>query len=450
MLYLENRSMKSVLLFALLCSGSFAADEPVTAAPSDPDVPLRGQLEIARRGNLIEHISPEMPDNIADAVRDTIEQAIGDALAVPPDDSHKWFITLVAMPGCKPCESLRYDFMHSEHLKPWVAYGTDGRVDHKNSWAHFTIVQSTDATQSWRFTKFKPRAFPTLIIQPPFNGSFGNPSTMVGLWEGYDGDANELNKEMREAIVRYVAKVAPQHIQWKASQSASTASPEGGIAQGFVSTYGRDPPVAPPSILPPPQPGQATIPPGPSHASMEELLVAIPEADLAFLREQVSKKATLEEAKSAWADKKYAEKSAALDAKLKELEEKAKRVFPPPVEPAPNLPTPDRDGHTVVPTDPTPARDTLIGAGLVLGIPLSVVVGIVVVGLLIVRAIRKKNDLPPALPSPIPQTMDSINLQVERAVVAATKDLDIRAAQRVINQLVPGGTHSPPPQPPVS
>jgi hypothetical protein len=58
--------------------------------------------EILRRGNSVEHVAGVQAD------AETVSLA---ALAPPPDDSHKWFITLVQQHGCKPCAKLREKFL---------------------------------------------------------------------------------------------------------------------------------------------------------------------------------------------------------------------------------------------------------------------------------------------------------------------------------------------------
>mgnify|MGYP000305325601 CR=1 FL=1 len=63
----------------------------------------------------------------------------------PADDSHKWFISVLATKNCRYCDNLKRDFATSDHLKPFVDV-----EDHTQSWAHFNVYSNDDATQAWR------------------------------------------------------------------------------------------------------------------------------------------------------------------------------------------------------------------------------------------------------------------------------------------------------------
>jgi hypothetical protein len=221
------------------------------AAEPDKDVPWKAQAEIARRGPLVERV-----DGIQDA-NDPIA-AITAAMQPPADDSHKWLFTLVTMKNCQWCAKLRSDFENDPKLKSWV-----DTKDYTKSWAHWQVVQIEDQSQAWRWKDFKPSQFPTLIVQPPVNGSWGDPHTIVYVRQGYLAPA-DLDAGIRKAIQLYAAKTFPQRMAWEAKQGAAPlASISGGFQQGGAEQSGGwNPPVTPPTPLPPlPNMSPQTYPP---------------------------------------------------------------------------------------------------------------------------------------------------------------------------------------------
>jgi hypothetical protein len=157
------------------------------------DVPDIAVAEIHRRGDSVEHVTP-----YAEAADEPLE-----ALAPPADDSHKWYITLIVQKGCAPCELLKSDFARSPHLQAFVDV-----EDHAKSWAHYNVYSLDDQTQQWRWRKIRLSGTPTIIIQPPRNGSFGNTKTVVWQQSGYSGNPEVLAAKLRAAIVAYAQKVA--------------------------------------------------------------------------------------------------------------------------------------------------------------------------------------------------------------------------------------------------
>lgn len=215
------------------------------AQDADKDVSWKAKAEILRRGPMVERV------NGFESNDDTI--LVAEALAPPADDSNKWNLTLVTTKNCKYCEQLRGDLENAPSLQAWV-----NTKDYTKSWYHYQVVQIEDQSQAWRWKDFKPKSFPTLIVQPPFDQSWGDPHTIVMLKEGYDGKAEKLAAEMRASIDKYVKKVKPQRAAWKATHSLlAQAKPAGGMEQ----TGGWNPPVTPPSVLPSPQYTPQTVPP---------------------------------------------------------------------------------------------------------------------------------------------------------------------------------------------
>ncbi len=212
------------------------------AAAADKDVPWRAATEIARRGPLVERIN-----GIADA-SDSMS-ALALAMQPPEDDSYKWLFTLVTTRNCQWCEQARRDFENDPKLKAWV----DTR-DYSKSWAHWQVVQIEDQSQAWRWKDFRPTSFPTLIVQPPVNGSWGDPHTIVFAQQGYLKPA-ELDAAIRAAIQKYAAKAYPRRMVWQANETAARPP----LTQaGFEQVRGAEqpgggwnPPVTPPSPLPP-------------------------------------------------------------------------------------------------------------------------------------------------------------------------------------------------------
>lgn len=228
--------MKCLLKMFLLvvCHSSFAA-------AAEKDVPRIAEAEIARRGSLVERVNGIQSESNGSS-------AIALAMQPPPDDSFKWLFTLVTTKNCKWCEQLRRDFETDSKLKSWV-----DTKDYTRSWAHWQVVQIEDQSQTWRWKDFKPTSFPTLIVQPPVNGSWGDPHTIVFVRQGYLKPA-ELDAAIREAIQHYSTKLYPRRLSWATRPTVDRPSP---ILTGIEAEQrddhagGWNPPVAPPSPLPP-------------------------------------------------------------------------------------------------------------------------------------------------------------------------------------------------------
>lgn len=174
-----------MLLACLLVAPLFAGE---------PEVDLD---EILRRGDYVEHIGPWGNDD-----------AVVRALAPPADDSHKWFVTVINAPfKCDPCNKLKADLRESKWLKALVDVS-----DQSKSWAHFNAYSAGDETQMFRFRGIKIHGYPTVIVQPPRNGEYGKPSTVVYQHAGYTGD-KELATEIVSAIKRYVRALTKESRQ---------------------------------------------------------------------------------------------------------------------------------------------------------------------------------------------------------------------------------------------
>lgn len=233
-----------------------------SAAEKERNVSWQAQAEIARRGALVENIAGiQSPDDAA--------SAIAAAMQPPADDSHKWHLTLVVTRSCQWCERARRDFETDEKLRAWV----DAK-DYTKSWAHWQIVQIEDKSQEWRWKDFRPTAFPALILQPPANGSWGDPHTIVFARQGYLAPAT-LDAALRQAIQAYASKAFPRHLAWTNAGGHQQASGERGQRQ----PAGVNPPAPAPAPLAPlpvePNPSYPSIPPqGPTTESSLAILLA--------------------------------------------------------------------------------------------------------------------------------------------------------------------------------
>lgn len=244
-----QRSIDSIVwsLITMSCVSSLATD-------ADRNVPRTAEAEIARRGPLVERVS-----GIQSA--DDPRGAVALAMQPPPDDSRKWLLTLVTTRGCSWCEQMRRDFETDAKLKSWI-----DTKDYSKSWAHWQVVQIEDQSQAWRWNNFKPTSFPTLIVQPPVNGSWGDPHTIVFARQGYQ-KPSELDAAIRQAIQLYAAKMYPRRLAWAAS---ANVFPTAAGVHGLEVEQRDDrsggpwtPPVPPPSPLPP-LPTQPVVPSAPT------------------------------------------------------------------------------------------------------------------------------------------------------------------------------------------
>jgi hypothetical protein len=119
---------------------------------------------------------------------------------VPDDDSDKWFISIITMQGCAPCTRLKADWAKDPNLRAFAKPN-----DAENSWAHFHIYDKADTSQEFRFQKVQIASFPTILIQPPRSGKYGDPKTVVFQANEYSGNPKKLAEAMASALRRYVA-----------------------------------------------------------------------------------------------------------------------------------------------------------------------------------------------------------------------------------------------------
>jgi hypothetical protein len=207
-----------VAMFAAV--GLVRGDEPL-----DVDV-----AEVLRLGDTVQHV---------DGIRQDANDAFIQAMATPPDDSGKWFVSVLTMQNCAPCERLKADWRSSQHL---LALADPDNP--KRSWAHYQIYPREDKSQAFRFEGIKVTGYPTVIVQPPRNGKYGDPTDVV-YQGGYGGDPEKLARQITDAVRRYVTRVQAS------ADPASTAFRD------------RDPPWSPaPKFDDPVPPGPVVFPDG--------------------------------------------------------------------------------------------------------------------------------------------------------------------------------------------
>jgi hypothetical protein len=158
------------------------------AAGQTPEV---DKAEVLRLGNLVQHV-----DGIGGDPVDPFVEAMGP----PTSDADKWFISVLSMQGCGACERLKRDWT----TDPWLLALADPN-DPAKSWAHYNVYAREDASQAFRFERLQVTAFPTIVVQPPRNGRYGKPETIV--FQGtYGGDPQRLARQITTAIRKYVSK----------------------------------------------------------------------------------------------------------------------------------------------------------------------------------------------------------------------------------------------------
>jgi hypothetical protein len=153
------------------------------------------QAEVLRLGDHVQYIDG--------SYRATAADTYIDAMAPPASDADKWFISVLSMKGCQPCERRKRDFATSPAL---LALADPN--DPKKSWSHYNVYLREDKSQAFRFEKLTITGYPTIVVQPPRSGKFGDP-TVVVFQDVYHGDADRLASDIAKAIRAYVGTLKP-------------------------------------------------------------------------------------------------------------------------------------------------------------------------------------------------------------------------------------------------
>ena len=187
--------MYRLLLITLLtlCSTGQVQSLP----PEKPPIPQVDVAEVLRRGDMVV-VAGEGP-------RGASEDAMRMATAPPPDESHMWFVTVIKTNNCPYCTKLHSDFQSAPELLAFVAATAPYKP-----WGHYNEYNVTDETQKWRLKAYRITGYPTIVIQPPRNGMWGNPRTVVFQTTGYDGNPKKLAQAITNGVRAYAAKMGEQ------------------------------------------------------------------------------------------------------------------------------------------------------------------------------------------------------------------------------------------------
>jgi hypothetical protein len=202
------------------------------------------QAEVLRMGDLVQHI---------DGIRSDGADHFVAAMAPPASDADKWHISVLSMQGCPACQALKNQWTTNAWL---LALANPD--DPKQSWAHYNIYLREDRSQAFRFENLRITAYPTIVVQPPRSGRYGDARTVV-FQAAYGGDPERLARDITGAIRRYVEKFA----QTQPAPQAPYRSTAGPI--GIHPPWQPAPPVDPPTpaVTPVFPDGRPLVPPSP-------------------------------------------------------------------------------------------------------------------------------------------------------------------------------------------
>lgn len=148
------------------------------------------QDEIRRLGNFV-HASQVGP-------RGGVGDLFLEAMGPPASDADKWFISVISIRNCASCQQLKQAFQ----TDPWLLALANPKHP-EQSWSHYHVYNGEDRSQMWRFAKLKITGYPTIVVQPPLSGKYGDGATLV--YQGtYGGDPKALAQEITTAIRQYV------------------------------------------------------------------------------------------------------------------------------------------------------------------------------------------------------------------------------------------------------
>ena len=119
---------------------------------------------------------------------------------LPASDADKWFLSIVTTRGCKACEQLKQDWAKD----PWLP-GAGRSVGPPTNPGPTTTSTREDQSQAFRFEGIQIAAYPTVILQPPGHGKYGDSKTVV--FQGvYGGSPQKLAEAIAQAIRQYVGR----------------------------------------------------------------------------------------------------------------------------------------------------------------------------------------------------------------------------------------------------
>lgn len=192
-----------------------------SVAAQEKDVPDAARREIERRGYLVQKIDGQIGDDTADV--------LAEALAVPPDDSHKFTLTILyGAHRNSQLDKLKADLLSAKELEPWVRCRDRGKGSYdvastSESHLHCRFDQHKNPLVPEQWSGIKVVDYPTLLLQPPRSGQWGPPDTVINQRTGYDGDPARLAEWMRASIGKYTLAYAqtPEYHAARASRAAA-------------------------------------------------------------------------------------------------------------------------------------------------------------------------------------------------------------------------------------
>lgn len=272
--------MKSILFWVLLaivlCTvRGHAANKDVAPAK---DVDEAAKREVARRGSFVELTGTVRSDTVAMALRP------------PADDDWKWFVTLVGTPGDAKYDAMRTMLRQNKEpaLLAWIDIN-----DPANSYTHFQDrVWDLKGTQKDWLAPLIPAVerygLPLLVIQPPRNGKFGDPATVVKCFHGIV-KAEDLAPKIRDGVIAYCRAIDNPVVVGVRDATIGVPPP--------FNVPGPVPQVQPPNNQPPFEWPQTT----PATLSIDQIRAACPGASPKFILEiKRDKETDLETVKLRW------------------------------------------------------------------------------------------------------------------------------------------------------
>jgi hypothetical protein len=182
---------RSLFILALLVGPAFSQPRPL---------PNESKLEIERRGYLVEVIDHRIQSDSG---------SLAQALGVPEDDSHKFFLTILEPDfKCSYCDQLKRTIAEAPEMRKWAAVETlrDGDIQStEDSWCHVVTEPYKNPFKPEKWKSIQAKGYPIILIQVPLNGQYGKAGTVVNVHYGAMSGKN-LDKWMHDSLKKYFTK----------------------------------------------------------------------------------------------------------------------------------------------------------------------------------------------------------------------------------------------------
>jgi hypothetical protein len=323
--------MKRRLIFAI-SAAMLLICLPCPAMTSDLNVKDEAIKEIHRRGKHVESTA---------TIRANL---ISDAFAPPKDDSDKWFFTFVSKDRDRTSVDLAAVISGSV-MQAWV----DTAEPSKSTMHYCRRDWDLDGpSKDWLkglSEAVERYGLPAIVIQPPRNGRFGDPSVIVKMIHGYHTE-KELDNLVREGIKSYVTTFAQRAIDGHTEPDTPIKSTEIGVPPPFNVPPKNDNPGTPnntPVVNPTPFDWPATTP---AALTIDQVRAACPGCPSDFVLATIeSNETNIDKVKLRW--------------EVYQL--KNRPVAPPAINPPqPIAPTPITPAPLPIDDEPEPVRPRLI------------------------------------------------------------------------------------------